>query len=1147
MTTNSNKYLKVLSASAGSGKTFRLAVEYIKLLIENPVNYKYILAVTFTNKATSEMKDRILTQLYGIAHGLASSKDYLAKIKEDERFRHFSDKQIRENAGKALKNMMHDYGMFRIETIDSFFQSILRELAHELRLSNNLRVDLKTDEILKNAVKTMLRDLKESDNVFQVIKNYVEQKIGENIEWKIEDEIGDFAKHIFDEQFMLHKQKKLREQGLQDKEMMDVPAFDMDEVKKYKNKVFETLRQKKEHAVSKANDFLKTCEESGLTIEHIAQGKNGAYGFLEGIAKGEQKSPGKNVNNCLESAEKWAKKGKYHDLVVHLAGETFMPILKDVLADLDYIKQAKVITKHIYPLMLIGEIDKMVRSLNSDENRFLLADTSYLLNAMIQDSDIPFIYEKSGTKFKYIMIDEFQDTSTLQWKNFVPLLMNCVSIGCECLIVGDVKQSIYRWRNSDWEILNGIKDNEDFKDYVDWNPLEDNYRSAGNVVEFNNAFFSIAALELQKLYDLKTTEKVPDESVLKTEVIPSVYATVVQKVKKNEGKGYVKVECVNFPVNAKVAERKTVEYQRVINNLKELLTRDEIGKRTVVPNDIAILCRENKDIPNIMSLFEEAKRQKEYSMFEGVNIVSDEAFKLKASLAVNVLIAALRAIANPTDKYSLGYLLSIYNKEVKKDETTADLNAIFLKDVNAIKQMLPTAFVNEFPSLSVKPLYELVQNLFEILGLSVIENQSAYLFSFFDKLLNFVCDKPGDIDSFLQYWDETMCEETIPMGELEGIRILSIHKSKGLEFHTVIFPLADWTFTKQGFSTTLWCQPTGEFEGLDLLPVDYGNEANEFFNKENNEERLKTYVDNLNLVYVANTRVRNNLIVISGRNELSENQKKNGGLSEDVAYLMWMTMEKMKESGMHCIDVPLEMSLAEDDEEEKEMSIRQYEKGELLPSKEKVDEEEENVLAQKPADLPITFHQNKMLAGFRQSNQSAEFVKGQYDENDDGNSLSSGYSNDYINQGLLFHYLLSLVHTLDDVDKAFLRVSQEGYFESQEQENSIRKLLRQALQNEQVRGWFAPDWNVVNECAIIDKNDEGIIYEKRPDRVISKPGETIVIDYKTGDSQTVYSKYKEQVKEYIDLLKRAGYENVKGYLWYVMDNKVVPVSDSNND
>jgi len=258
-------------------------------------------------------------------------------------------------------------------------------------------------------------------------------------------------------------------------------------------------------------------------------------------------------------------------------------------------------------------------------------------------------------------------------------------------------------------------------------------------------------------------------------------------------------------------------------------------------------------------------------------------------------------------------------------------------------------------------------------------------------------------------------------------------------------------------------------------------------------------------------------------------------------------MEKMKESGMHCIDVPLEMSLAEDDEEEKEMSIRQYEKGELLPSKEKVDEEEENVLAQKPADLPITFHQNKMLAGFRQSNQSAEFVKGQYDENDDGNSLSSGYSNDYINQGLLFHYLLSLVHTLDDVDKAFLRVSQEGYFESQEQENSIRNLLRQALQNEQVRGWFTPDWNVVNECAIIDKNDEGIIYEKRPDRVISKQGETIVIDYKTGDSQTVYSKYKEQVKEYIDLLERAGYENVKGYLWYVMDNKVVPVSDSNND
>ena len=1144
MTTNSTKYLKVLSASAGSGKTFRLAVEYIKLLIENPVNYKYILAVTFTNKATSEMKDRILTQLYGIAHGLASSNDYLAKIKEDERFHLFSDEQIRDHAGKALRNMMHDYGMFRIETIDSFFQSILRDLAYELHLSNNLRVDLKAKEILEDAVRTMLRDLKESDDVFKVIRNYVEQKIGDNKDWSITDEISRFANHIFDEQFMLHKQKKLEEQGLQNREMMDVPAFDMRDVEQYKNRMFLTRRQKKSDVVEKAKNFMKLFDEHGLTIEHFSQGMKGVYGFLDSLAKGEQKAPNSYVMGCLDSAEKWAKRGPQHDVVVQLAQDTFMPMLADLLKDVEYIKNSTIITKHIYPLMLIGEIDKTVRDLNSNENRFLLADTSYLLNAMIQDSDIPFIYEKSGTKFKYIMIDEFQDTSTLQWRNFVPLLMNCVSIGCECLIVGDVKQSIYRWRNSDWEILNGIRDNEHFKGYVDWNPLNDNYRSAGNVVNFNNAFFSIAAIEMQKVFDLKTTGRVPEERVLTTETIPSVYATVKQEVKKGEGKGYVKVECVELPTDTNTGDKKTVEYQRVIDNLRELLKRDDEGKRTVNPENIAILCRENKDIPEIMSLFEETKELEEYDMFREVNIVSDEAFRLKASLAVNVLIAALRAIANPADKYSMGYLLYIYNKEVKKDGTAEDLNSIFLKDIDAIKQMLPPAFGNDLDALSVKPLFELLQILFEMLGLSMIEHQSAYLFSFFDQVQTFVCDKPGDIDSFLQFWDEKLGDETIPMGEVEGIRILSIHKSKGLEFHTVILPLADWAFYKSNPAPSIWCQPTGEYAGIDLLPVDYGsNLADSCFTKEFNEEKLKLYVDNLNLVYVANTRARNNLIVISGKKEKSEKKKKDSdSSSEDVAYLLWTTMEEMRKEDLELryVDVPLKMALPEEDEE-CELTIHQYEKGALCPSKEKEDKEEDNVLAQKAVDTPITFVQNKMLAEFRQSNQSAEFVNGQYDENERDKSLTTGFSNDYINQGLLFHYLLSLIHTMDDVEKAFLRVSQEGLFESPEQEDAMRMMLQQAFQNEQVREWFTTGWNVVNECAIIDKNDEGVIYEKRPDRVISKEGETIVIDYKTGDSQKVYQKYKQQVEEYIHLLQRAGYENVKGYLWYVFDNKVVAV------
>ena len=447
-----NSQLTVYKASAGSGKTFTLAREYMTLVIDNPHAYRTILAVTFTNKATEEMKLRILGQLYGIAHELPESDQYLVQI--HAALPHLSEKQIRKNAEEALRLLIHNYNYFRVETIDTFFQSVLRNLARELDLTANLRIGLNDYQVEQQAVDELIESLESTDKLLFWIMDYIKENIADDKSWNVIGQIKSFGEHIFRDYYKEHADelsKRMEEEGF---------------FEAFKDKMKDTRNQAKEQFEEIAASFFDALEEGGYSADDLNNKTRGIWSYFNKLRNGKYGDDDvKNMTlaKCLDNPENWVKKSEVKNdspLYQHVVN-VLHPILQVSekhrhMLERMY-KSANLTIKHLNQLRLLGSIDKKVREMNQEANRFLLSDTQTLLHSLIQGSDSPFIFEKIGTQLNHVMIDEFQDTSTIQWKNFKVLLEETMSReDAGNLIVGDVKQSIYRWRSGDWRLLNNI-------------------------------------------------------------------------------------------------------------------------------------------------------------------------------------------------------------------------------------------------------------------------------------------------------------------------------------------------------------------------------------------------------------------------------------------------------------------------------------------------------------------------------------------------------------------------------------------------------------------------------------------------------------------------------------------------------------------
>ena len=1111
------EHLTVYRASAGSGKTFTLAVEYISLLVKDPENYQHILAVTFTNKATQEMKMRILSQLYGIANSLQSSQQYFNKVKEKT---NMPDAVIRNNARAALTLLIHRYNNFRILTIDAFFQQVLRTLAHELGQTANLRVDLNNEEITEKAVDQMIESLEKGQPVLQWISTYINNSIEDDNGWNIIGKIKAFGTNIFKDFYKAHE-ANLKEQ------LSNADDF----------KVYETTLRKRRNDIrktfnSKARSILSEIKNANLDIP--SNYRSGLYKYLtdSAIAPLTNKPLKAGVLKANESPQNWtsskcAKADKQQ--IQTLAAEVLSAQLSELIAynndNWNEFQSIQLTLSHLSELRLLHAIADAVDNLTKDTNRFMLSNTQALLKELIADSDTPFIFERIGARLKHVMIDEFQDTSTIQWQNFQVLLANCMAQELsQNLIVGDIKQSVYRWRQGDWGILNNIEKSFAHQK-IRLETLDYNYRSEKRIIDFNNAFWEQCVAN--------TAKEVAQDDAEKAEIVQKAYEDVAQKTHKTTENGFVKISL--YPSKS----MKEAVLEELIETIKELFNNGYGGKNQ---SKIAILVRSKSNIQDIVNALLQ-------SFGNEINIVSDEAFRLDASLSVNIIVSAMHLLTHPDDVLTRGKLVKLYNQEVlKKPLTDTDLlvsinesNNIDTKNIDKkerrklateqqmakLNSQLPPEYVANRELLLGLPIVDLVDKLFMLFGLDQLEGQSSYICTLYDTLNDFLKDHTADIDDFINEWENSLSSKTIQSDEIEGIRIMTIHKSKGLEFDNVIIPFCNWEMEKKG---TLWCETKNKpapYNKLPLLPIDFSRDKliGTVFEDDYKEEHFQNIVDNLNLLYVAFTRASKNLFVFGlrqGKTTLDNIAK--GTPPGNRSYAIELALRQVSEQLQGSL-----LSFPDDIGSE-----IHFEYGTLVPET----HEKEHVVADnpfliKPDKHIVSIATYPQAATFKQSNKSIEFVKGE--------DVDPSDRTRYIKIGNVLHQLFSTIYTTADIPARLNELEQQGIIYNDEITSAqLRTRIEDAITNPQVQEWFSKRWQLYNECTILEYNkDTNEMEEHRPDRVMTDGKEFVVVDFKFGKER---EEYKKQVQQYMEILIRMGHKKVSGYLWYVVKNNVVEVN-----
>ena len=1125
-----HKPLTVYDASAGTGKTFTLACEYILLLLNSDNTYLNILAVTFTNKATEEMKIRILSQLYGIGHNLRDSDAYLNKIIELKYGKEQADKtsvkerdEIRRRCRVVLAQLLHDYSNFRIQTIDSFFQTVFRNMAYELNLNSNLKISLKDKQVEDMAVDNIIDQLSPDSNVLRWLKDYAKEKISEDKSWNIISIIKSFGVNIFKDEY------KANQEGL-------TKALDNEEAFKT---FITSLRSIKDNSLKQinniGNEFLTLTNQHGLTPSDFKRGTTGIYGFFLKCAEAENLKDfafSKTAKDCMTDSGAWINKTAIdpaRSTVIALAETSLMPLLATIPDILKEYYTSTIMLANINQLRLLNKIKEEVDKINADTNTFLLSDTHSTLHDIIDGSDTPFIYEKIDATLKHIMIDEFQDTSTTQWENFLVLLKDNIAKGdSHNLIVGDIKQSIYRWRNGDWRMLSELRQNRGpLGEYVESKLLNLNWRSCPLIIQFNNTFFEEAArIEADDVAEIDST---------RAQSITFAYKSLRQLIpepKKNDKDGYVNIQLL-YPDEDYTANMLKMVGDTITNLLSHGIRQ----------NEIALLLRDNKEIRLIADYLSAEKPD--------IRLISTEAYRLDASPTVSFIITVIRHILHPEDLLTKYEVVKFYQMEIVKSGITCqdllidhnnydditDRDEIKKLRVASLDKWMPVEFLNCRETLSGQPLNEVIERIYQVFNLTELPGQEPYYCLFNDRVTEYANEQSPDITSLLKYWEDELRGKTIESSDTEGIRIMTIHKSKGLEFKHLILPFCDWNINK---SNLIWCNTAQinkmPYSYLNVMPVMSSKKMlDSYFSDQYKEEYMQNKMDNLNILYVAFTRAAKSLYIFGQRKKKTKSGKDSSDGNRSVV------IEKVLR-GLNG-NMPEELSHAVLNIPDNEQDTISFECGQPYPIKEEKknnDKSSDNVFLRDKITLNVTHnsHTNNNIQ-FRQSNESLDFV----DEQTDGSRKERGV---YISTGKVMHHLFSTVRTIEDIDRMLMQMETAGViYNDNLTSGQLREIIAARFANPLVRSWFDPNVKVFNECAIIEKDPvTGSVTEHRPDRVIIHEGKITVIDYKFGNEN---DKYKEQVKRYMRLLNDMHYENIEGYLWYVMRDKIINVNGNREE
>lgn len=1034
----------IYDASAGSGKTYALVKEYLKIILVAKKNdaYRNILAITFTNKAVHEMKSRIVGNLSEFAKDEPNPKaaDLMLDLSRDIQL---SVSGIQTKSKQIIKHIIHNYAAFDISTIDKFTHKVIRAFAHDLNLPMTFEVTLDTENLLTEAVDAIIAQAGEDDILTNLLVDFTMQKTDDDKSWDISREILETGR------LLLNENNREEVTHFQDKSITEFVEI--------KSKVVEACKLLEKENATFAQNILNLIEKNGIDSKSFSAG---------------------HFPNHLQSIinEKFNPKNKtYHefeDIKINKTAKDrneIEAIIPEMIAILDLIYKKfekrdfyNAFLKNITPLSLLNTVSNELTKIQKEQNVLSIAEFNAIIYREIQNQPAPFIYERLGERYRHFFIDEFQDTSEMQWQNLIPLIDNATSSEFEgekgtLMIVGDPKQSIYRWRGGKAEqFIELSKTHNPFN-----NPekelfhLDKNYRSYSEVIDFNNKLFYFLSseftnLDYQDLYENHSHQK-----------------------ENSKLGGYVNISFIPKPEKSEDDEDALDKNELYL--LATLNTIEKAKKQGFDYQEIVILTRKRSQGIAIANYLTE----------QNIPLLSSETLMIQNSSDVQMIINVLKYLKNSADIEAKSYFLLYIANHVQNELPVHDFIA---KGKEKTQEEEFEKWLTEFDiSLSFqdirkKSLYEAVEIIVSKF-LSKTLSGNAYVQYFIDIVLERDVRNQAGIADFLNYWEKNGEKFSIPSPEgKNAVRIMTIHKSKGLEFPVVIMPFADEDYVRKP-KDKLWLDAEKETFGLPKVLIDnssavesYGTEAALVYNQKKQEELL----DNINVLYVALTRAEEQLYIISQFLEPNkEGEYPYNTASFFIKYLI----------GIGVYDP----------------SIMEYEFGNSEKLSEKIIEK--NQVKTIPLISEILNPKNIKIA------QREALMWGTHQQ-------------EAIEYGNVIHEILSFVKTKSDVDLAILKALENGLITFNQKE-AVYKSIQEIVNHSELENYFAEGNEILNEQTIIQKEGKTI----KPDRmVLAKNNEVFLLDYKTG---THNSKYQMQLENYQNAIEKMGFKVTKKALIYI--------------
>ncbi|MDT8394063.1 MAG: UvrD-helicase domain-containing protein [Bacteroidales bacterium] len=1039
----------VYRSSAGSGKTYTLVKEYLKIVLSRQTGFRNILAITFTNKAANEMRDRILTSLKEMSgpEEFRESGSVKYMLPELMKLTGMDEQSLSQNAAGVLTNILHNYQDFAVSTIDSFVHRIIRTFAFDLHLPLNFEVELDEQNMVNMAVDILLGRVGIDENTTTILKRYTESRIDDEQNWDIENDLKKFSKRLLKDDIAEYLP------ALKSMKSKDLIAVH--------NKLAFTVRSFQQELSAKAASLMKLWNDNGITESDLFHGKSGIFGWVRRLDEQDfsKMEPNKYVIQTLEE-DKWysGKTDPARKVVIDSLKPQMLDLFQSITGYIDKHKSKfifyRLLKRNIFPLAVLNEIDEVIGQIRSAEGIIHISEFDKRIARMVHDEPVPFIYERLGEKYQHFLIDEFQDTSVLEWQNILPLLENSLAVDQFNMIVGDAKQAIYRFKGGEVEQLVNLPEIYKKPDTPEMDSREQqlirtyqpeilkyNFRSREEIINFNNDLYSYVSGLLPPL-------------------LQEIYAGGVQELPGPRPGGEV---CLNFfDAKGKKEEWELDYYNKILEILDEL-----VGQNVYSYRDIAILCRSNDD----------ASKLARHLLLRGINVISAESLLLSSSPEVNFLVFCLDYIANDNDMLALAAMISYLNIEENDDglhehllicrpDKGAGNNDIAWKGFQTFLKSKNIVF--KPAELRQMGLYERVEALVRIFITSPVPD--PYIIFFLDAVFEYSRNKRLAPEDFTTYWRDNNRKYSIvvPEGQ-DAVNIMTIHKAKGLEFPVVIYPFAN---SRLNIAREQKWEHINDpdLPGLKTALLPLSSDLKETDHKALYEmEKDKALLDMLNILYVATTRPTERLFLLCNKPPAKKNATAGDLTSIPELLKAWL----------------IHKELWNPDKDEYRLGDPGH-----VPFKRKEKEKPRHQQQYISSD----WRRKILLSG-----HAAEY----WDLDDDARNLE---------WGKLVHAILARVVNASEIDQVISEEINQGRI-SGEESIVLSGILKKIVESREVMPFFDGSWQVKNEAAIMRSGGS----EYRPDRIMFKENKAIVLDYKTGVRSAAHiqqlNRYGELLKE----------------------------------